>query len=173
MVTFNFSRNASAKEGEGCFIAVLASGAPADLDRITRELQNQDLKITDTDAHEVGLASWFSLIGFKNKSDTNVLIRVWSLPTCLKKLWSLISSDASQAVLSPQGGWFCSQTPVETLRKTLARLDAEGFNWRVENTVGIDIKEPFGASRPEWALMKNIHQALDPNAIMSRGRFVV
>jgi hypothetical protein len=63
-----------------------------------------------------------------------------------------------------------SGADAEQLARKLATL---GVNLRFENIRGFQMSEPFGPPRPEWALMKQIKAALDPQGILNPGRFVV
>jgi len=61
----------------------------------------------------------------------------------------------------------------DTAKSLAEKLTAMGVNFRWDDISGVQIAEPFGPARPEWALMKKIRAALDPDGIMNTGRFVV
>lgn len=147
-------------------VVVAAIGAPPELDRIERDVQQAiaPASFAAVDASDSGSAAYRRVL------KDEAALQVWYLSSKLETLYAMVSSTPRMC-LGPQNGWL--NVDGAALSTFCAKLHAAGIHYRVENAGAAEVKEPFGPPRAEWALMKRIKAALDPQGIMNRGRFVV
>ena len=157
-------------------IGAMAAGTPAELDRIARDLST----IAETYSKspvpsEVGkswndgMQSFGAIAGFS----TGFQVRIWFPRTNAVNAVKILSDYAAGIWLNSDNAIATFSRSPETAATLAAILAKSGFNYRFENAIGLNVAEPFGPPRPEWALMKQIRHALDPHGILNPGRFVV
>ncbi|MCY3024334.1 MAG: FAD-binding oxidoreductase [Planctomycetota bacterium] len=147
-------------------VLVSAAGTVAELGRIEREL---GAAIAPAEAKSVELP--------EGRGEEQALgtpnLRFWCSSALLEPVLELICVAQGRLDFGMNSGAAAFPLSAEQAAKISATLVKLGANFRWENVQGLKIAEPFGPPRPEWALMRQIKAALDPQNIMNPGRFVV
>ncbi len=163
-------------------ILISAAGTAMELDRIDREvIAVTGLKEIDRFHASVSPKDcWFmNLTSAPTKNSAPCAkLRFWCTRSTLQPALELIHNGNNQPYglhsFNVIGGTSelleLSEVKVSKILEDLPKL---GVSFRFENIKGIKIDQPFGPPRPEWALMKRIKGALDPQGIFNPGRFVV
>ena len=154
-------------------IYVVAAGTKVELDRIGREIVAITPKPVRRELPKSAPLSCICEASRKPgaQKTASATVRFWCVRSVLPTVLGM-SKRPMSAVLTPGGGSF-SIGESEDVKALEASLQQAGVNYRFEDVRGLKIDQPFGPPRPEWALMKQIRAALDPQGVMNSGRFVV
>lgn len=152
-------------------LVVAATGTAIELDRIHREIEGAIQTLTArrfawTRPGEIQIEA----------GQHGGLVRFWCLAKQMQDVLSLLDGGRALSISAGLNSGVVRRvlTP-EFVKQVSAALAGMNVNYRFENAIGAGpaIDAPFGPPRPEWALMKRIKTALDPQGILNAGRFVV
>jgi len=152
---------------------VSATGASVELDRIDREIAESIGPKTAMRA-DTGTPWQTDAVMAPPISGDGATLRFWCVSSKLSALLDAIDPlNPAHLETGVNGGSARLAINADTAKSLAEKLTAMGVNFRWDDISGVQIAEPFGPARPEWALMKKIRAALDPDGIMNTGRFVV
>ncbi len=174
-------------------VHILATGTPAELERIDAEIQivakssytrictsthplENQISVAFDMGEQFGRMALKSGYGTKNREGvSSARLRFGCVRSKLKSAISILEKFTTAPQMFTLHGGEIDLTPLTA--SEAARIASEfekvGINFAFENIVGLNIPNRWGSPRPEWAIMKQLKSALDPQGILNPGRFVV